>query len=183
VEVFRISERLVLERSRRDNRACGQSWALAERKAYEKAKTRSQIAIHKKRLGEATLKTRRQTFVEGIMKLLFMKNMHISHNPSRKKDRKKETQELPCQASISEGGEVWGMSKHLKLVHRSTTDQFTYDLAFGQGQVSVKFVNGVFSDVTFPFRSTYTREQWKILSAIESEIAEIEKLLLGVSHD
>jgi hypothetical protein len=55
---------------------------------------------------EATLKTRRQTFVEGIMKLLLMKNMHISHNPKKKADRKKETQEVPCQASLSENGEV-----------------------------------------------------------------------------
>jgi hypothetical protein len=52
------------------------------------------------------LKTRRQTFVEGIMKLLLMKNMHISHNPSRKKDRKKADKELPLQTSLSENGEV-----------------------------------------------------------------------------
>jgi hypothetical protein len=48
----------------------------------------------------------RKSIITFIMKLLFMKGYHVSKNPAKKADRKKETQELPLQASLSEGREV-----------------------------------------------------------------------------
>jgi len=42
------------------------------------------------------------------------------------------------------------------------------------GKVVIVFENGKFSRCDFPFRGTYTREQWKALAAIEEEIHRIE---------
>jgi hypothetical protein len=46
------------------------------------------------------------------------------------------------------------------------------------GKVVIVFENGKFSRCDFPFRGTYTREQWSMLAEIESEIHRIELSLL-----
>ena len=48
------------------------------------------------------------------------------------------------------------------------------------GQVIIEFKNNLFASVSYPFSGgKYTREQWEILSAIESEIAHIEAITKG----
>lgn len=61
------------------------------------------------------------------------------------------------------------------------TDIFTYriigDNALGvkkDGEVAIHFLNGKFSHVYFPFTGKYTRNGWRILAAIEAEIARLE---------
>jgi len=46
------------------------------------------------------------------------------------------------------------------------------------GKVVIVFENGKFSRCDFPFRGTYTREQWSMLAEIENEIHRIELSLL-----
>lgn len=43
------------------------------------------------------------------------------------------------------------------------------------GDIQIEFENGVFKKATFPFQGTYTRNGWRILAAIETMIAIIEK--------
>jgi hypothetical protein len=45
-------------------------------------------------------------------------------------------------------------------------------------KVTITFENGKFSRCDFPFKGTYTREQWSMLAEIESEIHRIELSLL-----
>jgi hypothetical protein len=45
-------------------------------------------------------------------------------------------------------------------------------------KVVITFENGKFSRCDFPFRGTYTREQWSMLAEIENEIHRIELGLL-----
>ena len=73
----------------------------------------------------------------------------------------------------------------MTITHTSTRmiTEYHFDLASTQtspkcpdtlGKVVITFENGKFSRCDFPFRGTYTREQWKALAAIEEEIHRIE---------
>lgn len=64
--------------------------------------------------------------------------------------------------------------------HRHT-DFFTYQINRGGelnvkecGTVAIRFVDGKFADVEFPFKGPYTRNGWRILAAIEAEITRLE---------
>jgi len=70
------------------------------------------------------------------------------------------------------------------LVHKQTTQDTIYRYSFSNGLVSyndinIYFQNGKFHWVKFPFECSYSREDWKVLSAIEREITKIEDLLIA----
>jgi len=77
----------------------------------------------------------------------------------------------------------------MNIIHKSTRNitEYHFDLfpsmpeplgpfrnADTIGKVLIVFENGKFSKCSFPFSSTYTREQWSMLAEIESEIRDIE---------
>jgi len=51
----------------------------------------------------------------------------------------------------------------------------TYHYNRKNGYVTITFLNGKFHDCSFDYRGRYTREQWKELAWINSEIEKIER--------
>ena len=61
------------------------------------------------------------------------------------------------------------------------TDVYSYEINGGgkysvkeQGQVEIIFVEGKFAKASYPFLGIYSRNGWRILAAVEKEIATIE---------
>ena len=74
-------------------------------------------------------------------------------------------------------------TEHLVISEQVKIEQFDYaikdgdKLSCGNGMVTIKFKNGKFDSVHYPFNATYNRDQWKILSEIESIISNIEAMM------
>lgn len=43
------------------------------------------------------------------------------------------------------------------------------------GDAKIIFINGEFSQAIYPMRGNYSRDEWRVLVAIESAISEIEE--------
>lgn len=63
-----------------------------------------------------------------------------------------------------------------EVKYENHTYEITDDLGKGRRyQIEITLKNGIFHEVSFPFSGRYTRDQWRILSFIESEITKLEK--------
>ena len=51
-----------------------------------------------------------------------------------------------------------------------------YEYTTDAGEVTIEFVDGMFSGCKFPFRGMYSREEWRELGQIADTIVEIEKI-------
>jgi hypothetical protein len=70
-------------------------------------------------------------------------------------------------------------------LEREQRDTYTFKIDSGgelgvieSGQVVITFKDGRFESASFPFGGRYTRNGWRVLSAIEHRISEIETLLI-----
>jgi len=80
-----------------------------------------------------------------------------------------------------------GKETTMSLLYDKThirTDTFTYKINSGgefsireSGIVTIVFENGRFVKAEFPFTGSYSRNGWRILSAINNEISQIESEL------
>lgn len=66
-----------------------------------------------------------------------------------------------------------------KIEIRRTDRHFYSSGEKGAKQIEIIFVDGIFSDCTFDFRGKYARYQWRILAAINEEIADLEVLYVA----
>jgi hypothetical protein len=60
-------------------------------------------------------------------------------------------------------------------------DEFNFNINGGgdlcvqeHGTVKIEFINKVFCRASYPMHGSYTRNGWRILAAIEAQIAELE---------
>ena len=61
------------------------------------------------------------------------------------------------------------------MIFIKVTKMDDYEFEVEEGNIiHIVFENGEFSRCSFGFSGTYTREQWKILAAIEKKITELE---------
>lgn len=69
---------------------------------------------------------------------------------------------------------------HLHSETKTSIDTYTYRATgydhpgWGDVRIVITFENGAFRDAQFPFRGTYTRNQWRILGEIADKITELE---------
>lgn len=61
----------------------------------------------------------------------------------------------------------------MKLESHKHIDTFNYE-----GGISIHFVNQKFGHTEFPMRNKYSRDDWRILAAIEAEITRLEQQFL-----
>lgn len=68
--------------------------------------------------------------------------------------------------------------KNDELYNPKTRKQDYYIYETSEGEICIEFKNGIFNFVAYHFTNPYTRNQWKILAAIEKKISELEEKYL-----
>lgn len=63
---------------------------------------------------------------------------------------------------------------------KKTSDEYYFDVTVDYGtdsslqhEIKITFINGEFDRADFPFRNTYTQEEWQVLKSIAEKIEEI----------
>ncbi|MBT4876329.1 MAG: hypothetical protein HOJ48_01215 [Desulfobacula sp.] len=75
---------------------------------------------------------------------------------------------------------LYGMELTRTDVYKLTINSGGNLMVKTNGEVTIVFVNGKFEQVSFLFTGRYTRNQWRILSAIEQMIGKLEAKYKGI---